>query len=210
MSYSIKEAYLTIQGEGVHTGRVAVFVRFSGCNLWSGKEADRANAVCTFCDTDFVGTDGPGGGKFSSANEVVQAIEAIWGSAPEGRMVVFTGGEPGLQLDVDLVIALKRCGFFVAIETNGTVPIPDSIDWVCVSPKADSQVVVTWGDELKLVYPQQGQEPHVFEKWDFKHFLLQPMDGKHTDANTRASIDYCLKNPTWRLSVQTHKHLGIS
>ena len=210
MSYSIKEAYLTIQGEGIQTGRPAVFVRFSGCNLWDGNEAHRSSAVCSFCDTDFVGVDGPGGGKFATAAKVVSAVEALWGEGMDGRMVVFTGGEPGLQLDSELVLQLKDRGFFVAIETNGTVPIPDTIDWVCVSPKADAELVVIEGDELKLVFPQSDVEPGDFLELSFDHFLIQPMDGPELNKNTRAAIEYCLSHPQWRLSIQSHKLLGIS
>jgi 7-carboxy-7-deazaguanine synthase len=212
MGYTVKEIYLTLQGEGAHTGRSAVFCRFAGCNLWSGHERDRAEAVCRFCDTDFVGTDGPGGGSFATAGDLAEAIARAW--TPEGRgrippLVVFTGGEPLLQLDGDLVDAMHRCGFQVAIETNGTRSAPPGVDWVCVSPKAGASLVLRRGNELKLVYPQAGAEPERFATLDFDHFFLQPMDGPQREENTLAALHYCLAHPQWRLSLQTHKLLGI-
>ena len=210
MSYAVKEAFLTLQGEGVQAGSRAVFLRFAGCNLWSGREQDRASAVCTFCDTDFVGTDGVGGGKFKDAEALAGAIEAAWGEDMAERLVVCTGGEPLLQLDAALIDVLHRRGFAIAVETNGTLAAPPGIDWVCVSPKADAEVVQTTGQELKLVYPQVGVDPARFEGLGFERFLLQPMDGPEREANTRAAIAYCLAHPRWRLSVQTHKYLGIA
>jgi len=210
MSYAVKEIFLTLQGEGGQAGRPAVFCRFAGCNLWSGREQDRASAVCNFCDTDFVGLDGPGGGRFSEADELAKAVEAAWTGGPGDRLVVLTGGEPLLQVDEALVDALHGRGFSIALETNGTLPAPTGIDWVCVSPKADAPVVQTSGQELKLVYPQPGVDPARFESLDFERFLLQPMDGPDREANTRAAIAYCLAHPRWRLSVQTHKYLGIA
>jgi 7-carboxy-7-deazaguanine synthase (Cx14CxxC type) len=205
MGYVVKEVFHTLQGEGAHTGRAAVFCRFAGCNLWSGREAQRANAVCRFCDTDFVGTDGPGGGSFSNA----AALAAHVAATALARFVVCTGGEPLLQLDAALIDALHAHGFTIAIETNGTISVPAGIDWVCVSPKADARLVVERGDELKLVYPQVGGEPDRYEHLDFTHFFLQPMDGPARDANTTAAIEYCRAHPQWRLSIQTHKYLGI-
>jgi 7-carboxy-7-deazaguanine synthase (Cx14CxxC type) len=210
MSYAVKEIFLTLQGEGGQAGRPAVFCRFAGCNLWSGREQDRADAVCTFCDTDFVGMDGPGGGRFADAEALAAAVEAAWTGGPSDRLTVLTGGEPLLQVDDALVSALHARGFAIALETNGTLPAPPGIDWVCVSPKADAPVVQTHGQELKLVYPQPGVDPARFEGLDFERFLLQPMDGPERDANTRAAIAYCLEHPRWRLSVQTHKYLGIA
>ena len=210
MSYAVKEIFLTLQGEGGQAGRPAVFCRFSGCNLWSGREQDRASAVCTFCDTDFVGMDGPGGGRFATADDLARAVEAAWQGGPENRLVVLTGGEPLLQVDEALVAALHARGFSIALETNGTMPVPPGVDWICVSPKADAPVVQTCGQELKLVYPQPGVDPARFEGLDFERFLLQPMDGPDREANTRAAIAYCLAYPRWRLSVQTHKYLGIA
>ena len=210
MSYAVKEIFLTLQGEGGQAGRPAVFCRFSGCNLWSGREADRAGAVCSFCDTDFVGMDGPGGGRFATADELAAAVEGAWRGGPEGRLVVLTGGEPLLQVDEALLGALHGRGFSIALETNGTLPAPDGVDWICVSPKADAPVVQVQGQELKLVYPQPGVDPASFESLAFERFLLQPMDGPHREANTRAAIAYCLAHPRWRLSVQTHKYLGIA
>jgi 7-carboxy-7-deazaguanine synthase (Cx14CxxC type) len=208
VTYSVKEIYLTVQGEGGQTGRAAVFLRFSGCNLWSGREEDRATAVCTFCDTDFVGVDGEGGGKFSSADELSKAVSGTWrGGAP--RLVVCTGGEPLLQLDRPLIDALHAEGFEVAVETNGTLQAPEGLDWICVSPKADAVVVQTRGQELKLVYPQEGVDPQAFEGLDFERFYLQPMDGPEREANTRAAMAYCLERPRWRLSLQTHKLIGV-
>ena len=208
MSYAVKEAYYTLQGEGAQAGRAAVFLRFAGCNLWSGREADRARAVCAFCDTDFVGVDGPGGGRFADADAVADAVRALWpgGGRP---LVVCTGGEPLLQLDAALIDALHARGFEVAVETNGTLPAPPGLDWVCVSPKADAPLQLTAGNELKLVYPQALAPPERFEHLAFDHLFLQPMDGPDQAANTRATIDHCLANPRWRLSVQTHKVVGI-
>ncbi len=211
MAYAVKEIFYTLQGEGAHAGRPAVFCRFAGCNLWSGREVDRASAVCDFCDTDFVGTDGPGGGRFATARELSRAVNAAWPGATEGgrKFVVCTGGEPLLQLDADLVAALHAAGFEVAVETNGTQEPPPDLDWVCVSPKAGAELRLRSGDELKLVYPQLGAEPARFERLDFRHFFLQPMDGPERDANTQAALAYCLAHPRWRLSLQTHKLLGI-
>ena len=209
MSYAVKEIFLTLQGEGGQAGRPAVFCRFAGCNLWSGREEDRAGAVCNFCDTDFVGLDGPGGGRFASAEALAKAVAAKWQGGLEDRLVVCTGGEPLLQLDPALIDALHRHDFTIALETNGTLPAPDGIDWVCVSPKAQAPVVQRSGHELKLVFPQPGVDPARFESWEFERFLLQPMDGPERVANTQAAIAYCLTHPRWRLSVQTHKYLGI-
>jgi 7-carboxy-7-deazaguanine synthase (Cx14CxxC type) len=210
MTYAAKEIYFTLQGEGAQTGHAAVFLRFAGCNLWTGREADRAGAVCTFCDTDFVGTDGPGGGKFATAEALASAVEGQWPSGGrDARLVVCTGGEPALQLDAALVGALHARGFRVAIETNGTQLLAAGIDWVCVSPKAEARLVVTAGDELKLVYPQSLAPPERFLALDFTHFFLQPMDGPERERNTQAAVRYCLANPRWRLSVQTHKMLGL-
>ena len=223
--YSVKEIFYTLQGEGANTGTPAVFCRFAGCNLWSGREADRSAAVCDFCDTDFVGTDGPGGGKFATPDALADAVAGTWrksGSAsffaqhakkeadPDFRLVVCTGGEPLLQLDVPLIEAFHARGFRVAVETNGTQPVPAGIDWVCVSPKATAPVVVERGDELKLVFPQREAMPERFESLDFEHFFLQPMDGPTREANTRAAVEYCLQHPRWRLSLQTHKIIGIA
>lgn len=212
MSYAVKEIYYTLQGEGAQTGRPAVFLRFAGCNLWTGREEDRDQAVCRFCDTDFVGTDGPGGGRFSTATDLARAVAQRW-PRPAGQrsrpFVVVTGGEPLLQLDEALLDALHREGFEVAVETNGTLPPPEGIDWLCVSPKAGAPLVVTRGDELKLVYPQEGIDPAQFEKLDFGHFFLQPMDGPARERNTELALRYCLEHPRWRLSLQTHKLLGI-
>jgi len=210
MSYAVKEIFLTLQGEGGQAGRPAVFCRFAGCNLWSGREQDRASAVCNFCDTDFVGMDGPGGGRFADAEARAAAVEAAWKGGPADRLTVLTGGEPLLQVDEALVAALHARGFSIALETNGTLPAPAGIDWVCVSPKADAPVVQTRGQELKLVYPQPGVDPARFEHLDFESFRLQPMDGPDRAANTEAAIAYCLAHPRWRLSVQTHKYLGIA
>jgi len=210
MSYAVKEIFLTLQGEGGQAGRPAVFCRFAGCNLWSGREPDRATAICNFCDTDFVGLDGPGGGRFADANALAAAVEAAWTGGPSNRLTVLTGGEPLLQVDEALVDALHARGFAIALETNGTLPAPVGIDWVCVSPKAQAPVVQTAGQELKLVYPQPGVDPARFEKLHFERFLLQPMDGPDRAANTEAAIAYCLAHPRWRLSVQTHKYLGIA
>ena len=212
MSYAVKEIYYTLQGEGAQTGRAAVFCRFSGCNLWSGHEEDRASAICQFCDTDFVGTDGRGGGKFFSAQELARAVASTWTASYFSRSrpyVVCTGGEPLLQLDEDLVAAFHAKGFEVAIETNGSRLPPPGIDWVCVSPKAGSELLLRSGDELKLVYPQAGAEPENFQHLDFQRFFLQPMDGPERDANINLAIEYCLLHPQWRLSLQTHKLLGL-
>jgi 7-carboxy-7-deazaguanine synthase (Cx14CxxC type) len=211
VTYAVKEIFYTLQGEGANTGRPAVFCRFAGCNLWSGRESDREEAVCRFCDTDFVGTDGPGGGRFESAGELARAVGGAWPDE-EGtgrRFVVCTGGEPLLQLDSPLLAALHAVGFEVAVETNGTVVPPGGIDWLCVSPKAGAELLVRSGDELKLVYPQDGGEPELFERLLFDHFFLQPMDGPHREENTAAALRYCLAHPRWRLSLQTHKLLGI-
>ena len=210
MSYQVKEIYLTTQGEGARTGRPAIFVRFAGCNLWSGREADRADAVCKFCDTDFVGTGGAGGGKFSQAKELARAVTDKWPSeASETPYVVCTGGEPLLQLDPSLIGALHDHGFEIAIETNGTLPILDGVDWVCVSPKGGAEFVAHKGDELKLVYPQEGAEPARYERLAFSQFFLQPMDGPALWRNMAAAAEYCIAHPQWRLSLQTHKLLGI-
>ena len=210
MSYAVKEIFLTLQGEGGQAGRPAVFCRFAGCNLWSGREEDRASAVCTFCDTDFVGMDGPGGGRFADAQALADAIEGAWTGGAGERLVVLTGGEPLLQLDPPLIAALHARGFSIALETNGTMAVPPGVDWICVSPKAQAKVVQTAGQELKLVYPQPGVDPARFEGWGFERFLLQPMDGPALAENTRAAIAYCLAHPRWRLSVQTHKYIGIA
>ena len=213
MAYRVKEIFYTLQGEGDRAGRPAVFCRFAGCNLWSGRERHRAGALCRFCDTDFVGTDGPGGGRFASPEALASAVEAAWPEtpAPSGgrRYVVCTGGEPLLQLDPPLLAALHDRGFEVAIETNGTRPVPAGVDWVCVSPKAGADRVVAAGDELKLVYPQADLAPEDVEDLEFTHFFLQPMDGPDREANTRAAVGYCLDHPKWRLSLQTHKLIGI-
>jgi 7-carboxy-7-deazaguanine synthase (Cx14CxxC type) len=209
VSYAVKEIFLTLQGEGGQAGRAAVFCRFAGCNLWSGREEDRATAACNFCDTDFVGMDGPGGGRFAAADALAGAILAAWRGGAEDRLVVLTGGEPLLQVDLALVDALHARGFSIALETNGTLPCPPGIDWICVSPKAQVPVVQRAGQELKLVFPQSGVDPAAFEAWDFERFLLQPMDSPGLAGNTQAAIDYCLSHPRWRLSVQTHKTLGI-
>jgi 7-carboxy-7-deazaguanine synthase (Cx14CxxC type) len=210
MTYAVKEIFYTLQGEGANTGRPAVFCRFAGCNLWTGREADRSSAICRFCDTDFVGTDGPGGGKFPDAGSLAQAVAAAWPADQAARrFVVCTGGEPLLQLDERLLDALHARGFEVAVETNGTVAPPAGIDWLCVSPKAGATLVVRGGDELKLVYPQEGAEPSRYEAMAFDRFFLQPMDGPAREANTAAALRYCLAHPRWRLSLQTHKLLGI-
>ncbi len=209
--YAVKEIYYTLQGEGAQAGRPAVFCRFAGCNLWSGREEDRSAATCNFCDTDFVGADGPGGGKFADADKLAKACRAAWqGNSGTPPFVVLTGGEPMLQVDGALIAALHEAGFEIAIETNGTLPVPRSIDWICVSPKAGAPLVQRSGDELKLVYPQSTLDPRALETLDFGHFLLQPMDaGGDSPANLRSAIDYCLAHPKWRLSVQTHKLLGL-
>ncbi|MGZ3181026.1 MAG: 7-carboxy-7-deazaguanine synthase [Telluria sp.] len=210
MTYSIKEIFYTLQGEGAHAGRPAVFCRFAGCNLWSGREEDRATAVCQFCDTDFVGTDGDGGGKFRDAQQLAVRIDSLWPQErPVNKYVVFTGGEPLLQLDAALIDAMHARGFTIAIETNGTLPVPPGVDWVCVSPKMGSQLVVGKGNEIKVVIPQAAQDLAAYEGLDFEHFFLQPMDGPLAEFNTRLAIDTCKRNPKWRLSVQTHKLLQI-
>lgn len=208
MSYAVKEIYYTLQGEGAQAGRAAVFLRFAGCNLWSGREEDRATAVCQFCDTDFVGMDGPGGGRFETAEALAAAVAAHWpgGGRP---YVVCTGGEPLLQLDAPAIAALHARGLEVAVETNGTQPAPEGLDWICVSPKAGAPLALTRGHELKLVYPQVGADPGQFAHLEFAHFLLQPMDGPNRDATTAAALAYCLAHPQWRLSLQTHKILRI-
>jgi 7-carboxy-7-deazaguanine synthase (Cx14CxxC type) len=210
MSYAVKEIFLTLQGEGGQAGRPAVFCRFAGCNLWSGREQDRTAAVCTFCDTDFVGLDGPGGGRFATPAALAEAVEAQWVGGADGRLVVLTGGEPLLQVDNALIAALHARGFALAVETNGTIAAPPGLDWICVSPKADAPLAQTSGQELKLVYPQTGVDPARFEHLAFERFCLQPMDGPERAANTAAAIAYCLAHPRWRLSVQTHKYLGIA
>lgn len=212
MAYHVKEIFYSLQGEGANAGRPAVFCRFAGCNLWSGRPEDRASAVCQFCDTDFVGTTGPDGGPFSHAHGLVDAMASCWPNRPTGpgcRFAVLTGGEPTLQVDQELIEALHSAEFEVAIETNGTRPLPRGVDWICVSPKAGTQLVQQSGDEIKLVYPQPGAEPIRFEHLDFQHFFLQPMDGPDLAVNTKAALDYCLKHPHWRLSMQLHKILGI-
>jgi 7-carboxy-7-deazaguanine synthase (Cx14CxxC type) len=212
MTYRVKEIYYTLQGEGGQAGRAAVFCRFTSCNLWTGREADRERAICKFCDTDFVGTDGPGGGRFATAADLARAVAATWEGAagPRARpLVVCTGGEPLLQLDEAAVTAFHERGFEVAVETNGTRKPPSGLDWVCVSPKAGAPLVVTRGDELKLVFPQQGAEPQLFEELSFGRLLLQPMDGPDREKNTQLAVEYCLAHPQWRLSLQTHKYLGI-
>jgi 7-carboxy-7-deazaguanine synthase len=212
MTYRVKEIFYTLQGEGAHAGRPAVFCRFAGCNLWTGWERHRGRAVCQFCDTDFVGTDGTGGGRFRSAAELAAAVTAAWlgQRQPDAEpYVVCTGGEPLLQLDEAAVAALHTAGFVVAVETNGTRPAPAGLDWVCVSPKAGADLTLTAGDELKLVYPQDGAPPEAFEHLAFDRFSLQPMDGPDREKNTRLTVEYCLAHPRWRLSMQTHKYLGI-
>jgi 7-carboxy-7-deazaguanine synthase len=211
MKYAVKELFYTIQGEGANFGRAAVFCRFAACNLWSGREQDRPTAVCRFCDTDFVGTDGDGGGLFCSAESLAEAVASAWPSttAVGRRLVVCTGGEPLLQLDESLVAALHKAGFEVAIETNGTLPPPAGIDWICVSPKAGTNLLLKKGDELKLVFPQKGADPAQFEKLAFQHFFIQPMDGPERDSNTEQAKQFVLEHPQWRLSIQQHKQLGI-
>ena len=206
--YSVKEIYRTLQGEGANTGRAAVFCRFAGCNLWSGIDADRYKAVCQFCDTDFVGTDGPGGGRFRTPDGLAAACAKVWG-ANDNPFIVLTGGEPMLQVDLSLIDALHNQHFEIAIESNGTLPVPRAIDWICVSPKAGAELVQRSGDELKLVYPQPGAEPDRFRELDFRHFFLQPMDSAERDRNTDSTIAYCQSHPQWRLSLQTHKLIGI-
>ena len=215
MTYSVKEIFYTLQGEGGQAGRAAVFCRFAGCNLWSGREVDRVKAVCQFCDTDFVGTDGDRGGKFDTAEDLAAAIDRVWAGDKactyhsNRKFVVITGGEPLLQLDASLLAAIKVLGFQVAIETNGTIAAPSGIDWICVSPKAGTELVQISGHELKLVYPQAEARPDAFEHLRFEHFFLQPMDGPERDRNTELAVRYCLENPRWRVSLQTHKLMGI-
>lgn len=209
MSYAVKEMFLTLQGEGVQAGRRAVFVRFAGCNLWSGREQDRASAICRFCDTDFVGTDGAGGGKFADAVALAEAVTGFWGDGADSRFVVLTGGEPMLQIDDALVEALHGAGFEIAIESNGTLPVHPGIDWVCISPKADSVVVQRTGDELKLVWPQPGTDVAALEQWAFAHHLVQPLDSRDAVANHAAAIDLVMARPKWRLTLQAHTALGL-
>ncbi len=212
MTYAVKEIFYTLQGEGRHAGRPAVFCRFAGCNLWTGREADRHRATCQFCDTDFVGTDGPGGGRYASAAALAEAVADTWPSGDDPlarRYVVCTGGEPTLQMDVSLIESLHQHGFEIAIETNGTLTVPPGIDWICVSPKAGAPLVQRHGDELKLVFPQPAAMPECFHDLEFAHYLLQPMDGPDRDANTQTALAYCLAHPRWQLSLQTHKFLGI-
>ena len=213
MAYAVKEIFYTLQGEGAHAGRAAVFCRFAGCNLWTGHERDRATAVCQFCDTEFVGTDGPGGGKFKHPSDLARAVRATWrtgaGTGGGRPFVVCTGGEPLLQLDAPLIDALHAAGFEIAVETNGTQAAPPGLDWICVSPKAGAELVQRAGDELKLVFPQQGAEPERYRDLPFRHFFLQPMDGPDREQATRLAVEYCLAHPEWRLSLQTHKLLGI-
>ena len=211
MSYAVKEIFYTLQGEGAQSGRASVFCRFAGCNLWSGRESDRASAVCQFCDTDFVGVNGPGGGKFESADDLAEAINGQWATTGAGdrRFVVCTGGEPLLQLDRALIDALHAREFEIAVESNGTIAAPEGIDWICISPKAGAPLVQTSGDELKLVFPQANARPEQFEHLEFRNFFLQPMDGPDREANTQLAVRYCMMHPRWRLSLQTHKLLGI-
>jgi 7-carboxy-7-deazaguanine synthase len=210
MSYQVKEIYYTLQGEGARAGRAAVFLRFAGCNLWNGLERDRAAAMCQFCDTDFVGTDGPGGGKYADPGSLALAVAARWPIPGRSRpYVVCTGGEPLLQVDLQLIDALHAAGLEIAVETNGTLSAPQGLDWICVSPKADAPLVLDRGNELKLIYPQSGAAPHRYEHLAFEHFFLQPMDGPARHVNTRAAVEYCLVHPQWRLSLQTHKLVGI-
>jgi 7-carboxy-7-deazaguanine synthase (Cx14CxxC type) len=209
MTYAIKEIRYTLQGEGANTGCPAVLLRFAGCNLWSGSEQDRSTADCKICDTDFVGVDGPGGGKFADAIRLAEAVEEVWPSDAGRKFVVCTGGEPLLQLDDHLIASLGERGFFVAVETNGTIPVPHGIDWICVSPKPGSQLVQMTGDELKIVFPQEGLDPSEYEHLEFKHFFLQPLDGPDRERNTELAVEYCLRHPGWRLSLQVHKLLGI-
>ena len=209
MSYAVKEIFLTLQGEGAHAGRAAVFCRFSGCNLWTGREQDRASATCKFCDTDFVGTDGTLGGRYATSDDLADAVASQWAGEHGYRYVVLTGGEPLLQVDTDLIDALRARGFAIGLETNGTIEVPDGVDWICVSPKAGAELRVRRGDELKLVYPQAGAMPDSFAGLAFERFSLQPMDGPDVAANTERAVDYCIRHPQWRLSLQTHKTLGI-
>lgn len=209
MVYSVKEIFMTLQGEGVHVGRPAVFLRFTGCNLWNGLEKDRSIAVCQFCDTDFVGTDGINGGKYKTASDLADAVLAQWSGGIEHRYIVITGGEPLLQLNSELIDALHAYKFMIAIETNGTISPPKGIDWICMSPKAGSDINLFQGNELKFVYPQENFSPEIFENLKFDHFLIQPKDDDRLDENTQKAIEFCKKNPKWRLSVQTHKFLNI-
>jgi 7-carboxy-7-deazaguanine synthase (Cx14CxxC type) len=209
MSFSVKEIYLTLQGEGFHTGKHAVFCRFTGCNLWTGLEKDRNKAICTFCDTDFVGTDGLNGAKYSSAELLAEKIDELWQKDLKDKLVVFTGGEPLLQLNKQLIDLLHAKKFKIAVETNGTIMPPENIDWICVSPKKGAKFKLKHGNELKLVYPQDDFNPNLFENFDFDHFFLQPMDGKNLQKNILQSVSYCIENPLWRLSLQTHKIMGI-
>jgi 7-carboxy-7-deazaguanine synthase len=209
MPYTVKEIFYTLQGEGAQSGRAAVFCRFAGCNLWSGRESDRSAAICKFCDTDFVGTDGDGGGKFATASALAEAIAGTWPNhGGDARFVVCTGGEPLLQLDPALIDALHHRGFYIAIETNGTIPVPDGVDWVCVSPKSGASLVVREGNELKVVYPQE-RDPRFYAQLEFQHFFIQPKDGEDANGSLRAAIQFCLENPKWRLSLQTHKLIGM-
>lgn len=214
MSYAVKEIFLTLQGEGFHAGRRAVFMRFTGCNLWSGLEKDRSSAICQFCDTDFVGMDGEGGGRFATPADLARAAVSHWGSGQDSRFIVITGGEPMLQVDAPLIDALHDAGFEIAIESNGTLPVPRSIDWICISPKAGSQTLQRSGDELKLVWPQEGSDWQAMEHWEFAHRLIQPMDARGDDtasaANIESAIAFVQANPKWRLSLQTHKILGLA
>ncbi len=209
MSYAVNEIYYTLQGEGAQTGRPAVFLRFAGCNLWTGREQDRHTAVCQFCDTDFVGLDGPGGGRYFSAADLAVSVDSRWPRGGAGRYVVCTGGEPLLQLDGALLSALHEAGFTVGVETNGTIAVPKGVDWLCVSPKAGAPLVLNAGNELKLVYPQRALHPEELVSLSFDYYFLQPMDGPDVKSHTRAAMEYCLANPPWRLSLQTHKVLGI-
>ncbi|NNE29311.1 MAG: 7-carboxy-7-deazaguanine synthase [Saprospiraceae bacterium] len=209
VGYKVKEIYYTLQGEGAQTGRPAVFCRFTGCNLWSGREEDRASAICKFCDTNFWGTDGVQGGKYEDAKALAAKINSLWEGADDKKYVVFTGGEPLLQLDDNLVSAMHETGFEVAVETNGTIALPEKLDWACVSPKAGTEVVVWKADEIKIVFPQDGIDPIHFEKGEFTHFFLQPMDNEAKDQNTAACVAFCLKFPKWKLSLQTHKLIGL-
>ena len=210
MTYSVKEMFYTLQGEGNHAGRPAVFCRFSGCNLWTGREQDRATAICRFCDTDFVGTNGEGGGKFATAEQLAERINSLWpASYPQSKYVVFTGGEPLLQLDAVLIDAMHQQGFEIAIETNGTLPVPEGVDWICVSPKMGSELVVRRGNEIKVVIPQDGQDMALYASLDFEHYFVQAMDGPDQKDNIRLAIEFCKQHPQWKLSLQTHKLLQI-
>ena len=209
VTYAVKEIFLTLQGEGMQAGMKAVFLRFAGCNLWSGREEDRATAICQFCDTDFVGTNGQNGGKFKDADALASKVAEIWGTGISDRLIVITGGEPMLQLDAALIDALHAKGFRIAVESNGTIPAPDGIDWLCISPKAGSNTIQRSGDELKLVWPQPGSDWQEMERWNFQNFLIQPMDGPTLSNNMKASVDFVMDHPKWRLSVQSHKWLGI-